>query len=364
MYLWLFSNLGEMALLYIFVVSGWNVELNRLLASRLDQGVWLVTCLYILVIGVIHTILFLYPSYFKDYALPKAEGLSTTGFKGWLTDHFKITGLSWTVLTVAGLLILILARADAALWWIPAALIFWLAYILFIQMIPRLIVPLFFKVSPLSDSELSADIRALAERASLPLADVRVFNMSSRSNAANAALTGLGRTRRIFLADTLVNHFSRGEILAVTAHEMGHHARRHMVKIIFLTLLMFGVLLWFGNLLARYYHSTEAIPPLTDASSLPVIALGFTLGGLVLTPPMNWVLRRFEMEADDYALSLTGDPDAFISMMRRISSGNHEDVEAHPIMEILFQSHPHSHVRIQAAERLRQNRDISSSPNT
>jgi STE24 endopeptidase len=174
--------------------------------------------------------------------------------------------------------------------------------------------------------------------------------MSSKTVAANAALMGLGNTRRIVLGDTLTTRFTADEIEAVLAHELGHHVHRDLVTGIAvqsgLTLAGF----WLADQVMRWGIAVFGYTGLTDPATLPLLMVALAVFGLVTMPLGNLWSRWREVKADEYALKMSGNPQAFISAMTRLANQNLADADPPAWVEFLLHSHPSISKRVALAQ--------------
>jgi len=208
------------------------------------------------------------------------------------------------------------------------------------KIVPIIILPLFYKVSPIEDDDLKNRIYKLSENVNLKIENIFQFNMSKNTKKANAAFTGLGKTKKILLGDTLTEEFSNDEIETVIAHELGHYKYKHIVKNIaigtissFLTLYLISVLYtnsigWFG------------FSQITQIAALPILSLWGMIIGLIQTPLTNILSRKYEHQADDYAVQATKKRDVFVNTLEKLTEQNLGDKEPHPFVEWFFYSHP------------------------
>jgi STE24 endopeptidase len=201
-------------------------------------------------------------------------------------------------------------------------------------------VPLFYRVTRLADAALERRLVGLAERAGVDAVGVWVLDQSRKSRTANAAVVGLGRTRRIILFDTLAAGFREDEVEAVLAHELGHHVhgdvRRGLVVQGVLTLLTF----WVAAALLHAGVGFWGLAGVADPAGLPWLVLAFMLVGVIQLPLTNGFSRFIERQADDFALTLTRDPAAFIGAMERLGALNLAERRPHRLKELLLYSHP------------------------
>jgi STE24 endopeptidase len=243
-------------------------------------------------------------------------------------------------------------RSAGPLWWLWAWIIFIVLSVFFAQIAPVVLFPIFYKFKPLENEELRERLVRLSERAGTRVRGVYEWKLSEKSKTANAALTGLGQTRRIILADTLLEKYSPDEIEAVLAHELGHHVHRHMLKSIVvqagLTLLGF----WMVNQALEYAieqrHMFESV---ADFANLPLLVLVTTVLSFVLMPALNAYSRFHERQADRYCFSSIPSVTPFVSAMDKLANQNLAERTPSRLVEIFFHSHPATSKRIAAAER-------------
>jgi STE24 endopeptidase len=217
--------------------------------------------------------------------------------------------------------------------------------------------PIFYKFEPLENEDLKERLVRLSERAGTKVRGIYKWNLSEKSKKANAALTGLGATRRIILADTLLDHYSAEEIEAVLAHELGHHVHKHILKSIFVqaSVTLFGF--WAANyVLHLSIEQWGMFDTLSDFSNLPLLVLVATVLSIVLMPAMNAYSRFNERQADRYAFESIRSVQPFISSMNKLAAQNLAERTPSRWVEWLFHSHPAISRRVAAAEAWRRPR--------
>jgi STE24 endopeptidase len=316
----------------------------------LTQQPLLVVALYAAVFGGIYMLLDAPLGYYGGFVLPHRYGLATQSFRSWLWDRVKGTAIGG----VLGLILLevmyALLRASPNWWWLWTALVMLLFTVVLSNLAPVLIFPLFYKFTPLEDEGLVARLTRLAEGAGTRVRGVFRFDMSSKTAQANAALTGLGNTRRIILGDTLLDHFTPDEIETVLAHELGHHVHGDMGKgILVQSALTLGGL-WLASLALEWGVTAFGFESIADVAAMPWLALVLGAFGLVTMPLSNAYSRWRERLADRYALETTRDPQAFASAMTRLANQNLADADPEPWVEVLLHSHPAISRRVAMAE--------------
>ena len=275
----------------------------------------------------------------RGFWLPRRYGLLHQPFGAWLGDRAKAAALGAVLGLGAVLVVYGLIRATPW-WWLIAAGVFFVVGIALAALFPVVVVPLFYRLTRLADPELEGRLLRLAERAGVAAIGVWVVDQSRKSRTANAAVVGLGRTRRIILFDTLATGFRPDEVEAVLAHELAHHVhgdvRRGLVVQGALTVVTF----WLAARLLDWGVHLWGLAGPADPAGLPWLALVFTLLGAVQLPLSNAFSRRLERQADDFALRLTRDPAAFIGAMERLGELNLAERRPHRLKEFLLYSHP------------------------
>lgn len=326
-------------ILLLFVALGYSKLLTGYL-SQYTVNSYLLLILFTLVLGIAGTILSFPLNYYVEFYLEHKYNLSNQTFWRWIWENTK-GALVGSVIGFPILLFFYYVLVKfGGLWWLPFAIILFILSVVLAKIVPIIILPLFYKVTPIDDDDLKSRIKKLAEGANLKIENVFKFNMSKNTKKANAAFTGLGKTKKIILGDTLLEKFSNDEIETVLAHEFGHYKKKHIIKNIiigtlfsFLTLYLIALLYdvslsWFG-----FAHRTEI-------AALPILALWGMIIGLITTPITNIISRKFEHEADEYSVLTTGKKEIFIKTLDKLTDQNLGDKEPHPFVEWFFYSHP------------------------
>ena len=213
----------------------------------------------------------------------------------------------------------------------------WILFgIIFAKLVPVIIIPLFFKYKELENSKLKEKLLSLARKCGVRVLDVFKIDLSAKTRKANAALTGIGNTRRILLGDTLLENYAEDEIEVVMAHELAHHKFMHIWR----SLIFGGIFTVAGfyllKLLLQSFVDLKNMGSIADIEAFPVILLGITVLSALFMPIQNFYSRELEKRADSFALKLTGLSDAFISCMTRLARQNLADIKPSRFIEIMF----------------------------
>lgn len=289
-------------------------------------------------------------AWYQGFALEHRYGLSTQALGRWIGDHVKALLIAAAFAVIGAAIVYATLVWSPRWWWLMAAAIFALGTIVIVRLAPVVLLPLFYAFRPLDRPALTARLVALAERADTHIAGVFEWGLSSHTRKANAALAGMGRTRRILLSDTLLADYSDEEIEVVLAHELAHHVHHDLWRGVALqaALLFSGffaahlALMWLGP---RLHLSGPS-----DPAGLPLLLLVGAAWSILLTPLANGLSRAHERRADRYALETTGNVAAFVSAMRRLGQQNMAEERPSQLVQWLFYSHPPIRERIRAAE--------------
>jgi STE24 endopeptidase len=339
------------AALYVLVLllSGLSAWLKAQLLLVTPHPL-VVIALYFVAFSIVYGLLDFPLSYYGGHVLPHRYGLSTQSLGDWLADQAKGAALGLSIGLVAMEVMYYLLRAFPSIWWLLTGILFLFFTIVLANLAPLLIVPLFFKFRPLEDEELVSRLISLAERVDTRVRGVFTMDLSTKTTAANAALMGLGNTRRIVLGDTLMKEYSADEIETILAHELGHHVHGDIWRGLAVQTALTLVGLFLADRLLRWGVATFAFEGLADVAAFPLVALA--VGGLaVLAMPLSNAYSRWrEGLADQFSLEMTGKPQAFISSMTKLANQNLSEAEPEPWAEILLYSHPPVGKRIKRAQ--------------
>ena len=339
------------AFLVILLITGWTGWLRDLALRRGFQNYTLAVFIYLFFLLLISKALGLGLDFY-GFRLERRFQLSTQRLRSWLWDEAKglLVGLVLAGIVVE--LLYFMIRQSPQHWWIITWALFMVLFIVLAQIAPVVLFPIFYKFEPLDNEDLRRRLIQLSEQAGTRVRGVYRWKLSEKSKKANAALTGLGSTRRIILADTLLDNYAPEEIEAVLAHELGHHVHRHILKSIVVqagtTLLGF----WVANWVLHYTvdHHMFNLEELSDFANLPLLALTATALSLLLMPALNAYSRYNERQADRYAFESIASVEPFISSMNKLAQQNLAERTPSKWIEALFHSHPAISKRVAAAE--------------
>jgi STE24 endopeptidase len=288
----------------------------------------------------------------RGFLLPRRAGLLSQSFRGWLADRAKGLALGGALGLAAFELFYGLLAWSPRWWWVAGAAALAVGSALLTAIVPIWIVPLFYRLTPLDDPVLRGRVLALAGRAGVAAAEVVVADFSRKGRTANAAVIGLGRTRRILLSDTLLSGFTPEEVEVVLAHELAHHARGHLRQALALQAILLVVVLALVQAGLALAGPPLGLRDAADPAGLPVLALLLAVIGVLVTPLAAAWSRRLERQADADALAVTRAPAAFVAAMERLGRLNLAERRPHRLKEWLFATHPSLEQRIAFARAL------------
>lgn len=336
--------------LVVLLVTGWTRNLRDLSLQSAREHYVLALFLYILFLSIISKLLTLALDVY-GFRLEHQYHLSNQKLGAWILDEVKGWLVGLIIGTILAEIVYALIRTSPDHWWIFAWLIFIGLYIFFAQIAPVVLFPIFYKFVPLQNDELKGRLVSLGERAGTKIRGVYEWKLSEKSKKANAALTGLGNTRRIILADTLLENYSTDEIEAVLAHELGHHVHGHILKSIFVEAGVTLVGFWAANWVLQYATlSAHMFYSRVDFANMPLLVLVSSVLSMVLMPALNAYSRFNERQADLYCWKTVPSVTPFVTAMQKLTTQNLSERNPSRLVEVLFHSHPSISNRIAAAE--------------
>ncbi len=289
---------------------------------------------------------------YSEFFLEHKYGLSRQTFGHWLWDAIKSLLVSLTITLPLLLAFYGLLQASPHWWWLYLGGVVVVFTVILARIAPVLIFPLFYRFTPLENPDLKDRLHQLLERFGFQLEGLYQFDLSKKTIKANAAFTGMGKTRRIILGDTLLQKFTPEEIEFVVAHEVGHFVYRHLLKGIVVNLLLVFAGLYLVHLAYNWVLASYQISQLTQLEYLPYLGLFLFLFSLITMPISNALSRHFEFQADAFAVSALKQPETGVTALQKLAELNLTDPEPHPVIEFIFHSHPSITRRVQAIQRL------------
>jgi STE24 endopeptidase len=347
-------GIGDIALSLGFLLAllllGWSSVVRDWAYRAAFQNYAFAVLFYVLILMVLAKLLSFGLDYF-GYRLEQRYQLSNQRIRAWLWDEAKGFLVGFVFAAIIAELLYLTIRHFPEYWWLVAWALFMGLFVVIAQLAPLVLFPIFYKFEPLDDESLKQRLVQLGEKAGTRVRGIYKWHLSEKSKKANAALTGLGATRRIILADTLLDNYSQDEIEAVLAHELGHHVHWHILKSILvqagITLAGFWIANFVLHLAIERWHMFDT---LSDFANLPMLVLLSTVLSVVLMPVLNAYSRFNERQADRYAFQSIRSTEPFITSMNKLALQNLAERKPSKWVEWLFHSHPAIWRRIAAAE--------------
>lgn len=336
--------------LAVLLATGWTNTLRDWAVGMARNYYVLQLFYYVLFLSILSKVLG-FGLDFYGFRLEHRFNLSNQRLGSWLKDSAKGWLLGLVLATILCEIVYALIRTSPEHWWIFAWLIFLALLVFFAQIAPVVLFPLFYKFVPLQNEGLKERLVRLGERAGTRIRGVYEWKLSEKSKKANAALTGLGGTRRVIVADTLLQNYSDDEIEAVLAHELGHHVHGHILKSIVVEALVTLAGFWAANLVLRYaIDQQHMFEHMADFANMPLLVLVSTGLSVLLMPALNAYSRFNERQADLYCWKSVPSINPYVSAMEKLNQQNLSESHPSRVVEILFHSHPPVAKRIAAAE--------------
>lgn len=346
-----FSTITQAVCLILLLVSGASAHLRDTALAFAGTHFVPSVILYVLMLSLLLDVIQLPWAFYSGVTLERRYGLSTETTAKWWINHLKGAALALVFSAASALIVLSLIAWSPDRWWVIAAIVFTIILVLLAQLAPVLLLPLFYEIKPLARDTLRDRLMALADRAGARVLGVFEWRLGDRTKKANAALAGIGRTRRILLSDTLLADHSDDEIEVILAHELAHHVHHDIWTGIALEAILIALGFYLADRALTTLGSGIGLQSTSDIAGLPLLVLAAGAVSLALLPIANAVSRAHERRADRYALNLTENPSAFIAAMKRLAAQNLAEENPSRLVNVLFSSHPSTSARIEAARQ-------------
>ena len=341
-------------ILLILIFSGLSIRVQDIVYS-FTVNPYLALLIFTAIIGIAEGIINFPINFYSDYILEHKYNLSNQT----IFIYFKEKAKGLAVSLVLGIPLILaffyILRNFGNNWWLVLGIFIFFFSVIIGRLAPTLIMPIFYKFKPIENDSLRQRIADLCEKTGVKVKGIFVFDMSKNTKKANAAFTGLGKSKRIILGDTLIEKFSDEEIEVVFSHEIGHYKKKHIVKLMTLSTVMTFAGLYITSVLYSKSLSFFHFNSIYELAALPLMALFLSLFGLITTPISNILSRKYEWQADTFALETSLNKDAFISSMEKLAEQNLSDKTPNRIIEFLFHSHPSLSKRIEFAKSFNTN---------
>jgi STE24 endopeptidase len=336
-------------ILIVLLFTGLSKEVE-ILSHKITSNNYFALLIFLGIIGSAEGFINFPLDFYSGYILEHKYNLSNQTILKYFTEKAKSSAVGLIIGIPVILIFYHILLNFENYWWLILGLFMFFFSVIIGRIAPVLIFPLFYKFKPIENESIKNHILNLCKKSGVVIKGIFVFDMSKNTKKANAAFTGLGKSKRIILGDNLIDKFNEDEIESVFAHEVGHYKRKHIFKLMFLSTILTFAGLYITSILYKQSLYIFGFNFIYEISALPLLAMFLSLYGLITTPLSNIFSRKYEWEADRFALDLTGNNVAFISAMEKLAGQNLADKNPNKIIEFLFHSHPSLQKRIDFAE--------------
>lgn len=337
----IFSSTFSLLLILVVIHTGLFGVLDQFVRVHTIQPI-LAGLLFFGIIFIIQDIISLPFSIYSTFVIEEKFEFNRTTPKTFVID--KLKGYALTVILGSAVIVPILfffERFGPRGWWIAWALV--TLFMIAVQpLFVHVIAPLFNKFTPLEEGELRTAIEEYSEKVKFPIGRIDVMDGSKRSGHSNAYFSGLGKSRRIALFDTLLEKHTTEEIISVVAHEVGHYKRKHIIKGTALGILETGVMLFIFNLIMKdaALFAVFGVSDISVYGGLVFFAMLYAPVSMITSLLTTAVSRKNEFEADTFSLETTKNPQALVNMLKGLAANNLAHLTPHPLKVFLSYSHP------------------------
>jgi len=334
----------------IFILLFYFSGLSHYLAN-INLSFIYVFLIYIILFHVISTIIGLPLGYYSSYVHEHKWGFSNYTNKTWIVDQLKSFAVSLILLPILlGLFFWVLWKFPET-WWLVAATITTLVSIVFVTLFPVVILPIFNKYDTIEDEELTSQLSEILHKAGLQSSGFFRQDMSRQTKKENAFLAGMGKTRRVVIADNLLEHMSLSEIKSVIAHEVGHYRYSHLPKNILIGTIQQLIIFYLLNIIMKTLYPEFLTSNINNLTLFPMFSLIMSLlSSLLFGPLNNMISRYFERQADRTSLELYPDKNSFQKAMAGLANRNLSNAYPEWWVKLLYYSHPPIGERLSFAE--------------
>ncbi|MCM8792039.1 MAG: M48 family metalloprotease [Candidatus Omnitrophica bacterium] len=341
-----------LVLLFVFLNTGSSRYLSCYILNLIKIKP-IVIAAYLFLLYFVYFLL-IFPLYFyRSFILEHKYSLSNQKLLHWFEDSLKAGVIFYILSLILIELFYFSLSYSQKNWWLFISFFWIFLNIVLARILPIYIIPLFFKYKKFTDENLRKYVFEIAKKMGIQILDIFEIDLSKKTLKANAAFLGLGKTRRVILADTLKDKYTKEEIGVVLAHEFAHYRSAHILKLLMMEAISIIFNFYFIFKTSNLFLKRYGFLSLNELGSMPIIFIYLILWEIVITPFKNFISRIFERNADILAIRTTGLKDTFICLMDKLARQNLSDRRPHPIIKIFFFDHPPIEERIDLAKNLK-----------
>ncbi|MGC9194677.1 MAG: M48 family metallopeptidase [Syntrophobacteraceae bacterium] len=340
------------AVLLVILLSGLLPLLVRW-SGAMGLGLVAAGLFFFFIPGLIQYLTALPFDYYHTFVVEEKFGFNKSSLKLWVMDQIKGGVVGAVLFAALFSLLLLFMEWSPRFWWLWGFLLLSVFQLVMAIVYPVLLAPLFNKFEPVCDEELAAKIKAQMQKSGIRVKKILQMNAGIRSKHTNAYFTGIGKTKRIVLYDTLIQSHTHEEILAVLAHEVGHYKKKHVVKQLVLFTCFSFAAFYATSLFIRWplLFSTFGFSSMPVYVGIFLAWVVWSKAGFFIQPLFMAISRRFETEADRFAQGMLGSGEAMARALKRVAADNLSNLNPHPLYVRFHYSHPPVVQRVAALER-------------
>ncbi len=336
------------SVLIVLIFTGLSKQAESF-AFTFTSNKYIALLIFLFTIGVCESVFNFPIGFYSGYILEHKYGLSNQTLKQYFMEKLKGIAIGLLIGVPMILIFYFILFNYPDNWWIILGIVMFTFSVILGRLAPTVIMPLFYKFRPVENENVQKRIHDLCEKTGMKIRGIFTFDMSKNTKKANAAFTGIGKSKRIIIGDTLMNTFSEDEIETVFAHEVGHYKNRHILKLMSVSTILTFAGLYLTSKLYEISLGYFNFNSPSEIAALPLLFMYLSLYSLVTTPVTNILSRKYEWEADTFALETTRNKISFISAMEKLADQNLAEKTPNKMIEFLFHSHPSLEKRIQFA---------------
>ncbi len=346
----LFSYIVAMFIIAILLFCGVSNNFVAFLNDSIGKR-FFVILFYFAALYITYSVITFPLSYAGGYKIEHKYKFSTQNFRAWFGDWIKSFLVSFVLGVMIFEIIYLITDMSPSFWWFWISLIMISFSVVLANVFPVLILPLFYKTSPIENEELRMKVKEMCAKEKIKVRGVFSINLSSKSTKANAAVVGLGNTKRILLGDTFISDYTENEIMSVLAHEITHYHKHHIWWLVLWQSIVTLMMFYLFSLIYPPIYDLAGFDAISDIAAFPLFASIFAILSFIFKPLSAAISRYYERKADKGALCLTKNPEGFISVMAKFCNKQLLIAYPHPLVEWYKYSHPSPGNRIKFAEK-------------
>lgn len=346
---WAIAFFLQFVIPFLFLTSGLSQKINIWASDR--NGIFRSGLLYGLVFFTLMFLINLPLKYYGSFYLPHKYGLTNQSIFRWLEVNLKGFIVNHLILSFFLWVPYYIILNNPKNWWLKLGILMIPIIIFMVFISPIIIDPIFNKYTSIEDERLGEEIEKLLKKAKIEDADIFKVDKSRDTKTMNAYMTGIGKSKRIVLWDTTINNLEEKEVLAITAHEIGHYLEGHIWKSILLssigTILTLYLVYLTSNWILDQSNGIFGFQNLSNYASIPLLILVLNIYIFLGNPIINYLSRTMEREADSHEIRLTEDRESAISAMEKLQEESLGLPRPSKLYKIWYHTHPSLEERIE-----------------